>query len=124
MVMAKIEIYLLVLKLDQIPIVLHNLIPLTNALVKQLRQRKPLPRHLIPIVRIHELVIIHTIRRIALHALDSRLTAVQRDDIVDEGLAGGVQRQGFGRVGLVVFGGGSLADFEVFAGGGGVGGEV
>lgn len=116
--------YLLVFELDQIFVVLHNLVPLAHTLLEQFRQRKPLPRHLVPIVRIHKLVVVHTIRRVSLHPLHRRLAAVQRDHIVDQRLARFVQGERLGRVRRVVFGRGGLPRFEVFAGGGGVAGEV
>lgn len=116
--------HLLMPKLNQIPIIRHHLPPMTLRPLKQLRQRKPLPRHLIPIIRIDKLVIIDAVRRIALDALDRRLHLVQRDDILDQGLARRRQRDGLGGIGRVVAGGVRLADFEVLAGEGGVGGEV
>ena len=75
--------YLLIDKLNQTRLILHNLISLIPTILKQLRQRKPLPRHLIPIIRIHKLMIIHTIRCIQLHLLDCGLAAVEVDDVVD-----------------------------------------
>ena len=116
--------HLFVLKLYQILIIDHNLIPLTDTLVKQLRQRKPLARHLVSIVRINKLVVIHAVRRISLHAVDGWFAAVERDHIVDEGLASGGEREGFRWVRSVVFCAGGLARLEVFAGGGSVRAEV
>ena len=87
--------HLFVLKLYQILIIDHNLIPLTHTLIKQLRQRKPLPSHLVSIVRVNKLVVIDAVRRISLHAVDGWFTAVERDHIVDEGLARGGEREGF-----------------------------
>ena len=52
----------------------------------------------------------------ALDAADGRLAGVEGEDVVDEGLAGGGQGEGFGWVGRVVAGWVRLADFEVFAG--------
>lgn len=80
--------HLLVLKLDQIPVVHHHLVPLAHALLEQLRQRKPLPRHLVPVVRVHELVVVHAVRRVPLHPLHRRLAAVERDDVVEQRLSG------------------------------------
>ena len=47
------------------------------------------------------------------------MAAIQRDDVVQQRLAGRGQRQGFGRVWVVVFRRGGLARLVVFAGGGG-----
>lgn len=79
--------YLLILELNQIPIVPENLIPMIRAIVEQLRQRKPLSSHLVAIIRIHELVIIHTVWRISLDSLDRRLAAVECNDVVYQCLA-------------------------------------
>lgn len=65
---------LLIPKLNQAFLILHNLIALVHTLLEQLGQSKPLPSHLIPIIRIHKLVIVHAIRRIPLDSLDRRLT--------------------------------------------------
>jgi len=48
------------------------------------------------------LVIVDTVGRVALYALDGRLAAVERDDVVDEALAGGRELDAGGRVGRVV----------------------
>jgi hypothetical protein len=45
-----------------------------------------------------------------------RFAAVQRKDIVDEGLARLVKGYGFGGIGMPIFGRGSLANFELLAG--------
>lgn len=112
-----------ILELNQPLLVHHDLVALILARVEQLRQRKPLPRHLVPVVRVHKLVVVHAVRRVPLHALDCRLAAIERDDVVDESLAGGGKGKGFLGVGGVVFGLGGLAGFEVLAGEGGVGGH-
>lgn len=78
---------LLVSELDQTGLVLDNLVLFALAIFEQLRQRKPLARHLIAVVRIHELIVVHAISRIAPHLLDGGLTAVEVDDVVDESLA-------------------------------------
>ncbi len=111
--------YLRVSELNKSRLILHNLISLVLTVLEQLRQRKPLPRHLIPIVRIHELIIIHAVRRIPLDLLDCRLAAVEVNDVGDEGLAIGREGNGLGGVGCVVFRWVGLAGFEVLARGGG-----
>lgn len=90
-------------ELDKSRLILHNLVPLILTILEQLRQRKPLPCHLIPIVRVHELIIIHAIRRIPLDLLDCGLAAIEVDDIVDESLAIGGKGDRLGGVGCVVF---------------------
>lgn len=90
-------------ELNKSRLILHNLISLVLTILEQLRQRKPLPRHLIPIVRIHELIIVHAVRCIPLHLLDCGLAAVEVDDIGDEGLACGGEGDRFGGVGCVIF---------------------
>ena len=81
--------YLRISELNKSRLILHNLISLVLTILEQFRQRKPLPRHLIPIVRIHELIIIHAVRRIPLDLLDCRLAAVEVNDVGSEGLAVG-----------------------------------
>ena len=78
---------LLVSELDQTRLVLDNLVFLVLAVVEQLRQSEPLPRHLIPIVRIDKLIVVHAVRCIAPHFLDGRFAAVEVEDVVDESLA-------------------------------------
>lgn len=116
--------YLCVSELDQILIVLDNLISLVFARFEQLRQCKPLPGHLIPVVGIHKLVVVHTVGGVPLHALDGGLAAVQGKNIVDEFLAGLRERQRLGWVWGVVFRRRGLADFEILARRGGGVGEV
>lgn len=116
--------YLLVPELDQTGLVDDDLIPLVLAVLEQLRQREPLPGHLVAVVGVHELIVIDAIGGVALHALDGGLAAVERDDVVDEGLAGWRELERFGWVGGVVFHGVGLADLELLAGDGGVFGEV
>ncbi len=116
--------YLSVLKLNQPLLIHHNLVPLVLTRLEQFRQRKPLPRHLIPIVRVHKLVVVHAVGRVALYTLDRRLAVIQRDDVVNEGLAGRGEFEGFAGVGGVVLGFGGLAGLEVLAREGGVVGHV
>lgn len=78
---------LLVSELDQTGLVLDDLVLLVLAILEQLGQGKPLPRHLVPIVRVYELIVVHAIRRIAPHLLDGRPAAIEVDDVVDESLA-------------------------------------
>lgn len=79
--------HLLILKLYQIRLILNNLIPLILTRLEKLRQRKPLPRHLVPVVRVNELVVVDAVRRVSLHALDRGFAAVEGDDVVHQGLA-------------------------------------
>lgn len=109
---------LFVFELDQTGLILSNLVLLILAILEQLRQSEPLPRHLVPIIRVHELIVVHAIGCIPPHLLDGRLAAVEVDDVVDEGLALLRDGEGLGRVGGVVFGRGGLAGLVVFAGGG------
>ena len=81
------ETNLLISELDQARLILDNLVLLALAVLEQLRQGKPLPRHLVPIVGVHELIVVHAIRRIAPHLLDGRPAAVEVDNVVDESLA-------------------------------------
>lgn len=114
---------LLIPKLYQTRLILHNLIPLRLTTLKQLRQSEPLPRHLVPIIRIHELIVIHAIGRISPHLLHGRLAAVEIEYVVHEGLALFRERERLGGVRGVVFGGVGLAGLVVLArGGGGEGG--
>ena len=94
--------YLCVSELNKSRFILHNLISLVLTILEQLRQGKPLPRHLISVVCIHELIIIHAVRCIPLDLLDCGLAAIEVDDVVDEGLAIGRERDRFRGVGCVV----------------------
>jgi hypothetical protein len=96
---------------------------------EQLRQSKPLARHLVAIIGVDELVVVDTVGRVAFHTFDRWLAGVEGDDIVDESLTGGREGKALAWVGSVVFGSGGLANFELLArrGGhfeGGGGGEV
>ena len=95
--------YLCVSELDKSGLILHDLVSLVFTILEQLWQCKPLPRHLVPIIRVHELIIIHAIRCIPLDFLDCGLAAVEVDDIVDEGLAIGGEGDGLGGVGCIIF---------------------
>lgn len=89
-------------ELDQIPVINHHLVTVTLCSSKQLGQGKPLRRHLVSIVGIYKLVIVDTIRGVALDTFHGRLHLVQRNDVVDKSLSRGRQWQGLARVGLVV----------------------
>jgi len=104
---------LLIPELDQSRLILHNLIPLTLARLEQLRQSKPLPCHLVSIVRIDELIIVNAVRRVSLHALNGRLAAIEGEDVVDKGLTGWRQWERLGGIGSIVFGWMGLAGLEV-----------
>ena len=110
---------LCVSELNKSRLILHNLISLVLTILEQFRQGKPLPRHLIPIVRVNELIVIHAVGCIPLDLLDCGLAAVEVDDVVDEGLAIGREGDRLGGVGCVVFRWVGLAGFEVLARGGG-----
>lgn len=110
--------------MDQPRLILHNLISLILARLEQFWQREPLSRHLVPIIGVHELIVIHAVRRVTTHALHGGLAAVEGDDVVDERLARGGELEGFGGVGGVVFRGVGLAGLEVLARGGGGDGGV
>ena len=90
-------------ELNKSRLILHNLISLVLTVLEQLRQGKPLPRHLIPVVRVHKLIIVHAVRCISLDLLDCGLAAVEVDDVVDEGLAIGREGNRLGGIGCVVF---------------------
>lgn len=109
---------LLISKLNQPRLIHHNLIPMGRAVLEPLRQREPLARHLVPVVRIHELVVVHAVGRVPLHPLHRRAAAVQLQDVIYETLAGRRERQRFRWVRLVVFCWVGLAHLEVLAGGG------
>ena len=106
---------LLVSELNQAGLIFHNLILLGFAVFEQLRQSKPLPRHLVPIVCIHELIIVHAIRCIPLHLPNGRSAAVEIENVVDESLA--LFGVGLGLVWVwgVVFGGVGLAGLVILA---------
>ncbi len=89
-------------ELNESRLILHNLIALVLTILEQFWQCKPLPRHLIPIIRIYELIIIHAVRCIPLDLLDCGPAAVEVDDVVDESLARRGEGDRFGGVGCVV----------------------
>lgn len=109
---------LLVSELNQTGFVLHNLVLLGLAILEQLRQSEPLPRHLVPVICIHELIIVHAIRCIPLHLLDGRLAAVKVENVIDESLALFREGKGLGGVWCVVLRGVGLAGLVVLARGG------
>ena len=92
---------------------------MTSAVFERFRQSEPLPCHLVSIIGVNELIIIHAIRCVSLHSLDSGSAAVQLDDVVHERLTGRTQRDRLGRVGLVVVSRMGLAGFVVLAWSGG-----
>ena len=81
--------YLRVPELDQARLVDYNLVPFVLALIEQFRQSEPLPRHLVPVVCVHKLVVVDAVGRVSLHALDGRLAAVESDDVIHESLTSG-----------------------------------
>lgn len=78
---------LLVSELDQTGLILHNLVLLRLTVFEQFRQSEPLSRHLIPVVRVHELIVVYAVGCVPLHFLDGRFAAVEIEDVVDESLA-------------------------------------
>ena len=124
--------YLRIPELDQTRLIHHYLVPVVLARSEQFRQREPLPGHLIPVVGVHELVVVDAVGRVPLHALDGRLAAVERDDVVDEALPRGGELDRLRWVRRVVIRGGGLAGLVLLprglgvhgAGGDGVGRHV
>ena len=95
--------YLSILELDQVSIVYDNLVPFISTLGEQLRQREPLPSHLIPIVGVHKLIIVDAVGGRALHALHGGMAAVEGDDVVEKALAGRGEGKGFAGIGGIIF---------------------
>ncbi len=89
------------------------------AVAEQFRQREPLPGHLVPVVCVHELIIVHTVTGVSLHFFNSGFAAVQIDYVVYKSLAGLRQGDGFGGIRAVIFSIVGLARLIIFAGGGG-----
>ena len=81
------QTHLLIPELYQPWLIDDYLVPLILAIIEELRQRKPLPRHLVPVVGVHKLVIVDTVRGISFDFFDGRSTAVEIDNVVDECLA-------------------------------------
>lgn len=127
---------LVVFELDHFIIASDHLVAVVDARLEQLRQCKPLARHLVAVIGIHELVIVDAVWSIALDALDGGLAAVERDDVVYESLSfqctgivsselaitfgescvpSRAQGQRFGRIRRVVLARGRLARFEVLS---------
>ena len=109
------RIHLLISKLNQAGLVLYNLVSFVLAIVEQLWEREPLPRHLVSIIRIHELIVVHTIGCIAPHLLDGRFAAVKVDNVINESLTLFGEGEGFGRVWSIVFGRVCLPGFIVLS---------
>ena len=108
--------YLFVPELYQASLIEDNLVALVFAVFEKLGQRKPLPRHLVPVIGIHKLIIVDTVRSVSLYFLDGWLAAVQVDDVFDERLAGWGKLDGLGRVWSIIFRGSRLARFILLAG--------
>ena len=73
---------LFVLELNQVSIVLDNFVTLIFACVEELRESKPLACHLVPIIGVHELVIVNTVVSLSFYTFDGRLARVERDNVV------------------------------------------
>lgn len=83
--------YLLVLELDQVPVILDDLVTFVLTLLEELGQSEPLACHLVSVVGVNELVVVDAISCITLNASDSRLTAVKREDIIHKSLSLGTE---------------------------------
>ncbi len=79
--------HLLVLKLDEERVVLHDLVALVLARVEQLWEGEPLPGHLVAVVRVDELVVVHAVRGVPLDAAAGVLARVEGDDVVEQSLS-------------------------------------
>ena len=75
-------VYLSISELNQSRFIGDNLIAFRRAILETLGQSKPLACHLVPVICVHELVIIHAVRCVALDSLDGRSAAVELEDIV------------------------------------------
>ena len=81
------DAYLLIFPLDQSRLICHDLKLVCCAETEQLWQCEPLASHFVPIICIHELIIIRAVRRISLHLLDGRFAAVKIKNIVHQCLS-------------------------------------
>lgn len=91
--------YLLVLELDQVPVILDDLVTFVLTLLEELGQSEPLACHLVSVVGVNELVIVDAVGCVTLDASDSGLTAIEREDIIHKSLALGAEWERLGRVG-------------------------
>lgn len=126
--------HLLVLELNQIPVVLDDLVALVFARLEKLGQGKPLPGHLVAVIGVNtgellayrrthigrggtseQLIVINAVGGIALNSADCRFAGIKGNDIVDQGLALGAELDRFRRVGRVVLRCRGLANFELFS---------
>jgi hypothetical protein len=72
---------LLVLELDHVVVGAYHLVAFVYRRFEELRQREPLACHLVPVVGVHELVVVDAVGRVALYARNCRLAAVESDDL-------------------------------------------
>lgn len=72
---------LLVLELDKVIIGSDDLVAFVDGGFEEFWQREPLSSHLVAVIGMYELVVEHTVRRVAFYALHGRLAAVERDDL-------------------------------------------
>lgn len=126
--------HLLVLELNQIPVVLDDLVALIFARLEKLGQSKPLSGHLVAVIgvdtkevlacrRTHvsrggtseQLIVVYAVGGIALNSADCRFAGIKGNDVVDQGLALGAELDRFRRVGRVVLRCRGLANFELFS---------
>lgn len=85
--------YLFILKLNNLIIAPHGLVSFIHTRLKEFWQREPLACHLISISRIHELVVIDAVWCVAFYAIDGRLAGVEGEDVVDQSLTRGTERE-------------------------------
>ena len=78
---------LFILELNEIPVIFDDFIFDIMTVLEELRQCEPLTCHLVTVVCVNELIVVDTVRRVALDSFDSGLTGIQRNDIVNEGLS-------------------------------------
>lgn len=97
--------YLLILELDQVPVILDDLVTFVLTLLEELGQSEPLACHLVSVVGVNELVIVDAVGCVTLDASDSGLTAIEREDIIHKSLALGAEWERLRRIGSVVLSG-------------------
>jgi len=107
--------YLLVLELDQVCVVLDDLVALVLATLEQLWERKPLTGHLVAVIGIDKLVIVNTVCGVPLHPSDSRLAAVEGNDVVDKSLSRWAKLKRLGWIWSVILRGGTLPDLVLLS---------
>ena len=107
--------YLLILELDKVLVVDDDLVAEVFRILEQLWQSEPLAGHLVSIVGIHELIIIDAIGGIALDTLNGGFARIEGQDVVNQGLTGRRQWEGFRWVRGIIVAFCCLAGFEMLA---------